>query len=290
MRLPTTNTTTTIFRDLDTCRRYLIARNWKLSKAQNQLEATLRYKLQKLNDPNRPIHFWQSPLAMNNPWAVAMRIIGWDTAGRPICYTCFAESHDRWNAVANTQHMELLMEATTHLLRQRRADGLNRTATSRQWIWVIDFQGYGLRDQNPQSGILTSKLLQHYPEMLYLGVFLNAPWVFRGVYKILRPLLDASVQQKVLFVTGTRDEQWQTVLTDRLGADAARWIVDETADNERQRTNGGGQPKKYWVPAASSSAHDSRGMASYIQSPYYVKTPGEAYEEQKQLQKDESKL
>ena len=40
--------------------------------------------------------------------------------------------------------MELLMEACTSLIQRRRRAGLNRTASSRQWVFVIDFDGFAL--------------------------------------------------------------------------------------------------------------------------------------------------
>ena len=190
--------------------------------------------------------------------------------------------------------MELLMHDTSRMLAQRRRrQGLNRTADSRQWIWVVDFAGFGWRDQNPQSGILTAKLLAHFPEYLHLGILVNAPLVFRAMYRLIVPFLDERTQSKVLFVNGSSRDEWMAVLEPRIGRRAATWICNETDENEQMRNkrtgtaNGDQQWKRYWIPPTDPTAHDARGMPDYVNSPYYMKTPGDAYEEMRQKQQQQ---
>ena len=93
------------FCDLETCRRYLVARQWNMKKAQVQLESTLQYYCEQPEDT--PQEFWQSPTALQNPLALSMRIVGLDKEGRPICYTSFAEAHDYQRSPYGTTHGSL---------------------------------------------------------------------------------------------------------------------------------------------------------------------------------------
>ena len=99
-------------------------------------------------------------------------------------------------------HLQRLLEAAAALLQRRRRSGLNKTAQQLQWIWVIDFNGFGWSDQSPQSSLLTAKLMAHYPERLHMVVLLNSPWVFSATWKLCRRVLDARVEAKIQFHTG----------------------------------------------------------------------------------------
>jgi CRAL/TRIO domain len=266
------------FCDLETCRRYLVARQWNLANAEAQLVATLTWR--KEVDP-RGTESWQSPKALKNPLALNMRIVGCDRDGRPISYTRFSEAHDRWDVDSNMAHIQILLESCSTILQKRRKNGYNQTADTRQGVWVVDFDGFGLRDQNPRSAILTAQLLQHYPEMLHMVVCVDAPIIFNGLWKLLSPLLDDRVRSKVMFVQGRSAEQF---LQERLGKEAAKWIAHETMDSNEKKADGKrGNPKRYWIaPPEGSGEHDPRGLASYVNSEYYCKTPGDAYEEARQ--------
>ena len=273
----------------DTCRRYLVARQWNYQAAQAQLLTTLQYRHE--TDPAKRA-FWESPKCLANPLAMNMRIVGWDDVlERPIACTCFRQAHDRYNAADNMVHVELLLEAMTRLIHQKRKQ--NTTAESRQAIWVIDFDGFGLWDQNPKSSVLCARLLQHYPEMLNTVILLNAPTLFNGLWRLVAPLLDERVRAKVVFVNAPPSKNTNSsseaqsvsvpkVLIERLGEKAARWIWNETLDNQQSIPEiRQGRPKQYWIPPTTPEQHDARGMADYVQSPLYVKTPGDAYQEQK---------
>lgn len=262
------------FCDHETCRRYLVARQWNLDKAESQLNSTLTWRLQQ--NPAR-LDFWQSPKPLQDPFSLSMRVIGVDQDGRPIAYTCFAEAHDRWDVEANMQHMLLLMDASSRLLLKKRARGENQTASSRQWTWVVDFDGFCWRDQNPKSAVVTAKLMQHFPEMLHLAVLINAPKLFSGVYKLIRPILDERVRNKILF---QRSEEAVETLQERLGVEATEWILAETRDNQSKRNSS--NRKRYWVAPQGDDEHDPRGMRSYVGSDLYIKTPGDAFLDMKQ--------
>lgn len=69
-----------------------------------------------------------------------------------------------------------------------------------QWVLIIDFLGYGMRDNNPMAAVLLKQLLAHYPERLGLAILIDAPMIFSGLWALLRPLLDENTSKKVVFV------------------------------------------------------------------------------------------
>lgn len=262
--------------DKEACRRYLVAREWDLDKAEEQLASTLEWR--KTED-HPSLEFWQSGKALADPHSLSMRVVGCSKEGRPIVYTCFAEARDRWDIEANTNHLTLLMDACDGFIRQRRGKGLNKTASSRQTVYVVDFDGFSIRDQDPRMSVQTAKLLQYYPETMGLAVFIDAPTVFYAVYRIVKPLLDARVQSKIVFVN---KKDCEKTLNECLGEEAADWIVQEMQDNKAKRPDAkSGNPKKYWVSSDSEHEHNPRGMGSYVDSEFYIKTPGDAHEELK---------
>ena len=66
-----------------------------------------------------------------------------------------------------------------------------------QWIWIIDFHGFTLRDCDPRSATMVIDLLQHYPERLFRVVFLDAPFIFGALWSAIRSVLDERTAGKV---------------------------------------------------------------------------------------------
>jgi len=271
------------FCDLEMCRRYLVAREWSLEKAKKQLISTFEREIQIVTNSttNDPKEFWQSPKALNDPHSLSLRWIGWDDIeGRPIAYTCFAEAHDRFDVSDNMQHLDLCLRAGTKLFRTRRKRGMNTTASARQWILGVDFYGFGLRDNNPKTAVYTARLLQHYPEMLSMVILLGAPLLFGGFFRVISPLIDDRVRAKIIFlkVEGSNDTMVKCALNEKIGPKASAWICNEMKDNRQKRKD----KKKYWVAPSQSQKdmHDPRGIDTYVSSDMYIKTPGDAFEEQ----------
>lgn len=69
----------------------------------------------------------------------------------------------------------------------------------------------------------------HYPEMLSKVVLFNAPLLFRGPYKIIRPWLPEETEKKIVFVSDTK-------------------VLDELLDPEhREQRHGGTRTTDYPV-------------------------------------------
>jgi hypothetical protein len=63
-------------------------------------------------------------------------------------------------------HLLALLEESSAVIRKQFAAGKASEAAQLQWTWVIDFLGFGLRDQNPYSAFNTAKLMQNFPGAL----------------------------------------------------------------------------------------------------------------------------
>lgn len=65
---------------------------------------------------------------------------------------------------------------------------------------VFDMQGFGLKNMDWQCVMFILKCLEaFYPESLLRIYVHGAPWVFKGVWSVLQPLLDPEVQKKIKF-------------------------------------------------------------------------------------------
>mmetsp|Transcript_9333 Transcript_9333/g.18421 ORF Transcript_9333/g.18421 Transcript_9333/m.18421 type:complete len:660 (+) Transcript_9333:533-2512(+) len=267
------------FTTYETCRRYLVAREWKIQAAEDQLRGTVKWRIE--NDIGSKI-FCDSPAARKNPWGWSMRMIGFSEKGNPVAYTVFSHANDRFNLEGSIQHLIALMESMRRVIHQRAMDGLEPNANQRQWVWVIDFHGFSLRDTNPRTGSQVNEVMAHYPEFLNCMVLLNAPSLFSGLYRIMCAIVDERVRQKVVFVTRTEAAE---KLKERLGNEIADWIAAESQDNKDTAPLAKrGTPKKYWIAPTQQGAHDPRGTSTYVSGKYFIKSPGDAYEEDQAAQ------
>ena len=64
--------------------------------------------------------------------------------------------------------------------------------------------------RNLDVGALTSVfelLQQHYPERLSQLWFLNAPWIFWGLWKVVKPFIHEATRQKIVFLSGPEKQR-----------------------------------------------------------------------------------
>lgn len=254
------------FLDPEACRRFLVARGWDLKKAHDQLREAIKWKL-KSQPWTKPFH--QVSLCRENPYAMNMRIVGFDNERRPIVLTGFTQAHNRHNTEKNIEHFEALLEAGASLIRRQFRDGVTRNASALQWILVIDFVGFGFRDCNPKTGYLAGSLMARYPEMLNMALFIDAPRLFSSMWSAVSSVIDDRVRAKISFVSF---KTFQDKLKERLGEELSTWLEKEISSSRSFKGR-----REYWKVQADG--HDPRGTKTYVESPYYIKTPGEEYEE-----------
>jgi hypothetical protein len=134
-------------------------------------------------------------------------IHGADKLHRPVFYI-HVRIHD-----PRQQTFEALRTFTLYNMETAR---LFLTAPTYQSCLVFDMTDFGLRNMDwPFIQFLVKAFEAYYPETLGTMAIHKAPWIFAGIWKILRPLLDPVVADKVVF-TRTDEELLEYVDADKL--------------------------------------------------------------------------
>ena len=78
-----------------------------------------------------------------------------------------------------------------------------RPSTAKQMVMLVDLHGFGLGDMDPRVGLKSIPiLLSHYPDRVAQVALLDSPWVFKGIWAMLTPLLDPVMEMKVRLLRG----------------------------------------------------------------------------------------
>lgn len=94
-------------------------------------------------------------------------------------------------------------------------------------VLFFDLTGFGLRNMDWNVILLIVKCLEaYYPESLGTLYIHNAPWIFSGIWKILGPLLDPVVRNKVVF-TKKAEDVVKNVPAERLLQEIGGEVTDE---------------------------------------------------------------
>jgi hypothetical protein len=68
---------------------------------------------------------------------------------------------------------------------------------------IFDIANFGTKNMDLSFvQFLATTLEQYYPERLGILLLFNAPWVFNGFWKLVKPLLDENVATKIQFANG----------------------------------------------------------------------------------------
>lgn len=102
----------------------------------------------------------------------------------------------------NQQSFEVLR---TFIIYNMETGRLFLTPPLNQCSFVFDLTGFGLGNMDwPLAYFLIKVFETYYPETLGTLIIHNAPWVFSGIWKVLSPLVDIVVRQKIRF---TQDKE-----------------------------------------------------------------------------------
>ncbi|KAJ1955426.1 hypothetical protein GGI12_005561 [Dipsacomyces acuminosporus] len=177
--------------------RFLRARKWKVDDALKMLLACLKWRL----DEDVDWLIWTGESELN--YALLQRGIGaihkTDRIGQPVIYIPVKMNDPK------AQPAEQMIEYTIYLMEVARTllhpptekvclffDTTDMTLSNMDWDFFKTFLHY---------------LENFYPECLGLVIIYNAPWLFNGLWKLIRPLLDPVVASKVQFVSHKKDLQ-----------------------------------------------------------------------------------
>jgi len=92
---------------------------------------------------------------------------------------------------------------------QPSSTGTCQPAFAEQAVLLIDLHGFGLGDADPRLALrLVPLFVNHYPDRIAQAVILDAPWVFKGIWAMVAPLLDELGQMKCQMLRGSAMQQY----------------------------------------------------------------------------------
>lgn len=179
--------------DCDLLYRFLIARHWNLEQAQDYVRRYAKRRQSEnldgllLEDVNEEIA------------AVISLIYGFDKDGLPVLWM-FVDP-GRLLSCMKRYGMESLIRAQTRTMEQARF--LSRARGVDRCTYVIDLGKVTMSAVNSTTlGFvreLTTMLQQYYPEVMWRMLVYNTGWAVSGAWKVLKPFVDARVQDKIRF-------------------------------------------------------------------------------------------
>lgn len=94
-------------------------------------------------------------------------------------------------------------------------------------VVVFDMNGFGLKNMDWQCVLFLVKCLEaYYPESLQRIYIHGAPWIFKGIWQVLQPMLDPVVRDKIKFSSKAHE------LTDYVAPEKLRQAMGGTMDWE----------------------------------------------------------
>jgi len=232
----------------ETLMRFLTARDWDLKEAEKQLKSTIEWRRK------------YKPLDVDCTWCHekpgyhSMRQVGFDLAGRPVIYSCFAQVAVNKNNVDDlVAHCVFIIEnAQRCMLRE----GVNT------WVFICDCTGVNLPMCNPKLGYGCVQVMSnYYPERLESVLCINHSTAFQNVWKAISVFLYPKTREKVKLIKKKKQlETFEKIFPSEL----VEWLVEEIKRN-KNKANLVNQ-RQFWKPPATlSDTHDPRGCRTYVQ-------------------------
>ncbi|QSZ31963.1 hypothetical protein DSL72_001532 [Monilinia vaccinii-corymbosi] len=199
--------------------RFLRARKWDVDKALVMMVSTMRWRASDMHvdddimmngelgavedengtDPEKKRHGEGFLMQLRTGKSF---LHGQDKAGRPMCFVR-ARLHKQ-----GEQSEESLERYTVFIIESARMLAESPVDTA---CVVFDLTGFSLANMDYAPVKFMIKCFEaNYPECLGVVIVHRAPWVFQGIWKIIRPWLDPVVASKVQF-TSTVDEMAEFV-------------------------------------------------------------------------------
>eukprot|EP00287_Rhodomonas_sp_CCMP768_P032059 CAMPEP_0202854826 /NCGR_PEP_ID=MMETSP1389-20130828/91203_1 /ASSEMBLY_ACC=CAM_ASM_000865 /TAXON_ID=302021 /ORGANISM="Rhodomonas sp., Strain CCMP768" /LENGTH=179 /DNA_ID=CAMNT_0049533427 /DNA_START=195 /DNA_END=730 /DNA_ORIENTATION=- len=74
-----------------------------------------------------------------------------------------------------------------------------------KYVWVIDFNGFGMRDCNPRMATTAIPMFaDQYPERMGQIVLINPPAAFQILWRAVKPILDPVTKEKIVLLRGQK--------------------------------------------------------------------------------------
>jgi hypothetical protein len=167
-------------------KRYLVARNWNVDKANKMLQETLKWRATYKPEETR----WHEVAHEGETGKVSIANFH-DRLGRTVMIMRPGMQNSA-SPEGNIRHLVYLIESAI----------LNLPEGQEQMSWLIDFNGWSFKTDIP---IKTSRdiiyiLQNHYPERLAIIVLYNPPRIFEAFWKVVKYFVDPITFGKIRFV------------------------------------------------------------------------------------------
>ncbi|KAM5349743.1 hypothetical protein ACJ41O_006248 [Fusarium nematophilum] len=221
--------------------RFLRARNWDVIKAMAMLASAINWRHERRVDEDivgkgESVGLKPSPTVDEEAFIMQYRsgksyVRGTDKDGHPI-YIIKARLHDP--RLQSAAAMETYVLHNIETIRMMAREGHDKACL------IFDLSGFGLRNMDFHViKFLVQVLEARYPETLGFVLVHNAPFVFWGIWNVIKHWIDPIISSKIQFTSGTNGLS-QFISKDNLqtcygGQDdwEYKYIDPTTAENER---------------------------------------------------------
>ncbi|KAK6357142.1 hypothetical protein TWF718_001469 [Orbilia javanica] len=188
--------------------RFLRARKWDVEKALVMMVSTMHWRGQEVHVEKIALEGEATAFAKEKTDKTAegfmkqlrmgkSYIHGTDREERPVCYVNVKLHKAADQTPESLEKYTIYLIETTRMMLKQPVD----TAAI-----VFDMTGFGMANMDYTPVKFMIKCFEaHYPECLGICLVHNAPWIFQGIWKIIRGWLDPVVASKVHFTTKNTD-------------------------------------------------------------------------------------
>lgn len=176
------------------------------------------------------------PTCKADPRSHDARLFGADPNGDPVLMNCFQLPRDLTPQNLNT-HMICLFERALRDLPANPNELVSPEdghARVRQWTWIIDLYGFGVRHTNPKTSYNLITLLQTaYRGRLKRLVLLDAPTGFAPFYEnVAKPFMKPATANRLEFVPLVEAKKRFTQLFEQEMTDALMKEIEENRQED----------------------------------------------------------
>lgn len=174
--------------------RYSIARKGDLNAALSMYQGSLEWRKTACTGK------YSCPPCEKDSTAHCFFPIGTDVYGNPVIYGNPPRA-SQTNVEETVRHVVHQLEYCWNSASNPQGGA---ECTGRQWVWVVDFNGFGLKHaMNARLGIsFASTFAAHFPERLRTLILINPPSVFSLLLTALTPFADHRTLSKVQTING----------------------------------------------------------------------------------------
>ena len=203
-----------------TLQRYLRARQWDFPKAQEMLNATLKFRQDFFNDGYLTSKGYMNSMVTENATGkIYVRQHAADGSAIMIMRPRFENTycHD-----GNVKHIVYSLERACASMK-------NKGNPTDKITLLIDYEGYSLFNAPPyKTSRATLDILQnHYPERLSRAYCIRPPWIFNAFWTMISPFIDPITKDKVKMISAKKGNDVAEHLFRESGGAIGKDILEE---------------------------------------------------------------